>query len=32
LPEHMKEIAKNSLAAFYEKAANDDSFKSTGEQ
>ena len=32
LPEHMKEIAKNSLATFYEKAANDDSFKSTGEQ
>jgi hypothetical protein len=31
LPVHMKEIAKNSLAA-YAKAANDDSFKSDGEK
>ncbi len=30
LPVHMKEIAKNSLTA-YAKAANDDSFKSDGE-
>ena len=32
LPVHMHEIARNSLAAFYEKAANDDTFISNGEQ
>ncbi len=32
LPVHMHKIARNSLAAFYEKAANDDTFISNGEQ